>query len=55
MGYLCGSAVVKFKTYQMTNGRDETQMMEKKMPPKCLNGIDVDVKVGRRDVMSMET
>ena len=21
MGYLCGSAVVKFKTYQMTNGR----------------------------------
>ena len=22
MGYLCGSAVVKFKTYQMTNGRE---------------------------------
>ena len=42
MVYLCGSAVVKFKTYQMTNGRDfqrnyeycdsranETQMTEK--------------------------
>ena len=22
MGYLCGSAVVKFKTYQMTSGRE---------------------------------
>ena len=36
MGYSCGSAVVKFKTYQMTNGREimnivtreQTQMTE---------------------------
>ena len=40
MGYLCGSAVVKYETYPMTNGRkimniatreqiNETQMTEK--------------------------
>jgi len=37
MGCLCGSAVVKFKTYQMSNGREimniatreQTQMTEK--------------------------
>ena len=30
MGYLCGSAVVKFKTYQMTNGREIMKIASKR-------------------------
>ena len=39
MGYLCGSAVVKFKTYKMTNGREimniATHEQTKQMTEKC--------------------